>query len=133
MTINSNTVEELAKMDAVDISNTIIDITNLIKDGNYYRIFTERYLWTISEKFENIHFSLQTNYLDSFKDRFPYFFNEEELNYDFQKVDSGDIVSGKEIEIHQPLDLYVYKNQATIKKMYKDGNAISLANLVEEF
>jgi len=36
------------------------------------------------------------------------------------------------IEIHMPLDLYVYKNQATIKKLYKDGNAISLANLVEE-
>ena len=49
----SSTVEDLVEVDTSDINNTIIDITNLVKDGNYYRIFAERYLWTLSNDFEN--------------------------------------------------------------------------------
>ena len=128
----SNTVEELIEMDATDINNSIIDITNLVKDGNYYRVFTERYLWALTENFENVHFSLQSQYWDSFNDMFPYHFDEDEVNYDFQKVEEDYEISGKELPLHAPLELYVYKNPATIKKLYKDGASISLSNLVEE-
>lgn len=126
----SNTVEELVEMDATDINNSIIDITNLVKDGNYYRIFTERYLWALTEKFENVHFSLQSQFLDPFNNMFPYHFDE--VNYDFQKVEEDYEISGKELPLHAPLELYVYKKPATIKKLYKDGASISLSNLVEE-
>lgn len=128
----SNTVEELVEMDATGINNSIIDITNLVKDGNYYRIFTERYLWALTENFENVHFSLQSQYLDSFNDMFPYHFDEDEVNYDFRKVEENYEISDKKLPLHVPLELYVYKNPATIKKLYKDGASISLANLVEE-
>ena len=128
----SNTVEELIKMDADDIDHAIIDITNLIKDGTYYRIFTERYLRTLNEHFESIHFSLQTEFLVSFKEWFPYFFDDEEINYDFKTNANDDVVLRKEIKMHPPLSLFVYKNQEIIKKLYKNESAISLSNLMEE-
>ena len=128
----SGTVEELDKIDAEDINNIVVDITNLIIDGTYYRIFTERYLRTLSVNFDNIHFSLQANYYDLFNERFPYLFDAEEINYDFHTESKNDIVLNEKIEIHSPLKLFVYKNLDTIKKLYKNCNAISLSSLVEE-
>ncbi|HEY4544293.1 MAG TPA: hypothetical protein VIG40_06580, partial [Tissierellaceae bacterium] len=70
-------------MDSLEVNNTIIDITNLIKDNNISMIFIERYLWSVTENFINIHFSLQSDYLVDFKEMFPYFFSKDEIMYDF--------------------------------------------------
>jgi energy-coupling factor transporter ATP-binding protein EcfA2 len=128
----SNTVEDLTEMDPVDINNSVIDITNIIKDGNYFRIFTERYLLILSDNFENVNFCIQSSYLNSFKEMFPYFFEEENINHDFHNTDDDHELSNKVFEIHTPLTLYAYKNLVTIKKLYKDGCSISLGNLIEE-
>jgi len=127
-----NTLEELIEIEASEIDNTIIDITNLIKDGAYYRVFTERYLWTLTENFQNVHLSLQDDCLEIFKEKFPYFIDEDKINYDFQVVADENVALSKKNRKHLPLDLFVYKNQATIKKLYNAGSAISLSNLVDE-
>ena len=128
-----NTIEELELMDAKAVDDSVIDITNIIKDDNYYRIFTERYLWTLSENFENVHFCLQSDYLSSFKERLPYFFNKENVNLDFHKVNNDDDDAvGKELKISTPLGLYSYKNPDIAKNLRKEGSLISLSNLVEE-
>lgn len=127
----SSTIEELVEMDAAEINNSIIDITNLIKDGNYYRVFTERYLWALTDNFENVHFSLQAQFLDLFNDMFPYHFDEDDINYNYRKVEEYKI-SEKVLPLHAPLELFVYKNPATIKRLHKDGSSISLSNLIEE-
>jgi ATP-dependent Clp protease ATP-binding subunit ClpC len=127
----SNTIEELELMDAKAVNDSVIDITNIIKDDNYYRIFTERYLWTLSKNFENVHFCLQSDYFSLFKERFPYFFDKDNVNLDFQKVNSDD-GGGKELKICTPLGLYAYKNPDVAKNLRKEGSLISLSNLVEE-
>lgn len=128
----SSTIEDLVEVDTSDINNSIIDITNLVKDGNYYRIFAERYLWTLSNDFENVHFSLQSKYLDSFKEMFPYFIDEEQINYNFMNTDGDNGLSDKKFKIHEPLVLYLYKDISTINKLYEKGLSISLSNLIDE-
>jgi len=126
------TIEELVDLNASDVDSTIIDITNLIKDGTYYKIFTERYLWTLSENFENVHFSIQSNCMDSFRERFPYLFDESDINLDYKNEESEEVSQGKLIKTNSPLKIYTYKNQATIKVLYKDQAAVSLSHLMEE-
>ena len=104
----------------------------LIKDGTYYRIFTERYLWTLGGSFRNVHFCINTDCIESFRERFPYVFNDADINYDFISCDNDAIKSTKELTIHTPLELYTYDSHATIEKLYKNGSALSLSNLMEE-
>ena len=128
----SGRFEDLLEVDSVDINNSIIDISNLIKDGNYHRIFSEIYLRTLSEEFENVHFSLQSEYIDSFKKMFPHFFNEEDINYDFMNAQFDDSIPDKNFEIHKPLSLYLYNEIGTMNRLFEKEIAISLSNLIEE-
>lgn len=125
-----DTVEEINAVDSEDINALVIDITNMIKDGNYYRIFTERYLWALSENIDNIHFCLQSDYLDSFIHSFPYLFEEENINVDFHE--GIDDTIGNEIKICAPLDLCIYKSSIVIKRLLQNNSLISLSNLVDE-
>lgn len=128
----SSTLEDLVEVDFIKINNSIVDISNLVKDGNYYRIFSEIYLRTLSEEFENVNFSLQSKYLDSFMEMFPHLFNEEEINYNFMNLDSDDRISDKKLKIHKPLNLYLYNEIATINRLYEKERYISLSNLIDE-
>lgn len=130
----SDTTDGLADLDETEINDSFIDITNLVKDGNFFKIFTERYLRTICDQFENINFCLHTNYLDQFINNFPYFFDESEINYKYR--DNEDVqeskITEKQIHTHPPIDLYIYKDIATINKLFNENNAISLSNLINE-
>ena len=111
---------------------TIIDISNFIKDGNYYRNFIEIYLEILLENIENISFCLNEKYLKNFLEYFPYFFEEENIDTEF----SLHIIDNQETEEVQyetstPLELYLYKNIMTAKKIYEAGDMISLASIIE--
>lgn len=75
-----DTLPELNDVVTGVFDRTIIDITNLITDGNYYRIFCERYLYILSENIPELHFCMNYEVLDKFTERFPYFFEEEDIN-----------------------------------------------------
>lgn len=128
----SNTLEDLEDVDSSVINDSIIDITNLVKDGSYYRIFAERYIWTLSNNFNNVHFSLQSKYVDSFKEMFPYIFDEEEINYSYMNDSIDNELSDKKYKINEPLTLYLYGDVSTINKLYEKGKSISLSNLIDE-
>lgn len=125
-----DTIEEINDIDSEDINDFVIDISNMIKDGNYYKIFTERYLWALSEKINNVHFSLMSDYFSVFIQHFPYLIEEEKINVDFRK-EQEDAVDNA-IKICTPLDLYVYKTSKLIKKLVQNDNLISLSNLIDE-
>lgn len=129
-------ITDVYKLAARDVDNTIIDITNIIKDGNYYRIFTERYLWTLVEEYENVHFCLNAGSLTSFQELFPYFFDEEYINTEF----CDDIIEREYREKDEKgygkccsLSLCVYKNPATVQKLYEEGTLIPISSLVENY
>ena len=128
----SNTLEDLEDVDSSIINDSIIDITNLVRDGNYYSVFAERYIWILSNNFNNVHFSLQSKYVDSFKEMFPYIFDEEEINYSYMNdsIDNG--LSDKKLKVNEPLSLYLYEDISTINKLYEKGISISLSNLIDE-
>lgn len=78
-----DTLPELSDIIAGAFDKTVIDITNLITDGNYYRIFSERYLYILSENIPDLHFCMNYKVFDKFTERFPYFFEEANTNWDF--------------------------------------------------
>lgn len=136
-----DSVEGIRELDPEYLNNLVIDITAIIKDGNYYRIFTERYLWALSEMNSNIHFCLHIDYLNSFNEVFPYLFEEKNINIFIQdkigEIENKEIISDKELdkyrEICSLMSLYVYKNSVTAKTLTQKGSLISLSNLIEEF
>lgn len=117
-----------------DFGKAIIDITNLIRDGNYLKIFSERYLYLLYENFSEIHFCINQNVSKHFFEDFPYFFGEEDINWDFNKDDE------KRNENHSPSrktnheiysTIYTYKNISTAQRLHEAGNLISLSDLVD--
>ncbi|MBU3175238.1 AAA family ATPase [Clostridium estertheticum] len=124
---------DMDELVAEDVDNSIIDITNMIKDSNYYKVFTERYLRTLVEEYENVHFCLKAEYLTSFQEFFPYFFNEEDINTEFCDEIIEREKEEKEYEEYRPLSLYVYKNIDTVQKLHEEGTLISISSLVENY
>ena len=126
------TLSELEDLEGDQFENSVIDITNLVKDANYYRIFTERYLWTLTEKIENLHFCMHYNTFESFIETFPYMFEQRNINFDFHidvrinKEKDGEVTPAK-----LP-DLYIYRNLAEVQRLFKEGRLISLSNLIDE-
>lgn len=133
MNIHSS-VDDIIEMDSHEVNNIILDVTNLIQDYNISRIFSERYLWAIIDKFEDVHFSIQSNYFKYIKEMYPYFFSEDEINYDFAShaIDDSEGIKNEETELVSPLTLYTYRNLETIRDLNEKGLAISLAYLLQE-
>lgn len=125
-------LEDLETAD-LDIDNNIIDITNLLKDNCFYRIFSERYLLTILDKSSKVHFCIQAQYTENFMEQFPYLFNDDQIDYTYSDRDEVDNVQRTQIRMHSPQKLYVYKNFSTIIKLQEDNTVIPFSNLLEEF
>ncbi|MBV4449242.1 AAA family ATPase [Clostridium tyrobutyricum] len=130
-----DSLEHMDKLVAEDVDNSIIDITNMIKDGNYYRIFMERYFWILLEKYENVDFCLNAEFLTFFLESMPYFFEKEDINTEF----CDDIIEKEHQEEEKgygkccPLSLCVYKNLATVQKLHEEGNLIPISSVVENY
>lgn len=130
----SSSVDEIIEVDSYEVNYTILDITNIIQDNNISRVFFERYLWAIINNFEDIHFSIQSNYLKKFKKMYPYFFSEDEINYDFSlpSIENYEEINSPETKLFFTLILYTYRNQETIKQLTEKGLAISITYLLQE-
>lgn len=127
---NINDIEEL---ETTHIENKIFDLTNVVVNEVYYRAFIEKYLLTIDANFDNVYFCLQANFLETFKERFPYLFDKEKIDFDFVSTKESIDKKNRTIEIHPPMDLYVYKKLDTVKKLYFNSEVISLSDLVEKY
>ena len=55
---NSDNVDDILNLVEVeDFDYLIVDISNWIKDGNYYKVYLERVFWILLTYVEHIHFS----------------------------------------------------------------------------
>lgn len=127
-----DTIPELEEIDKTQYEKSVVDITNLVKDGNYFRVFTERYLCTLLEDIADLHFCLHYSSLEPFIERFPYMFDEKDINLDFHNDANEKNQNRDEIALGVPLTLYTYTNPVAAKKLYQKGLLISLSDLVEE-
>ncbi|MDO4168284.1 MAG: AAA family ATPase [Lachnospiraceae bacterium] len=112
----------------------VIDISNLIKDGVYYKVFIERYLWKLCDSIENLHFCLREEYLQLFLEWFPYFFEDEEIEMvgrtDSSEKENTQVFDNK---IILPMTLYAYRKSETIKSICETGKMIPFASLIEYY
>lgn len=126
--------DDIFKYRPSSVNNTIIDITNLIRDNHSNLIIIETYLKKVTEDFLNVHLSIQYDYLMNFKEKFPYFFCEDSMNFDFN-IPSTEISEGIiELRKLEPSlkFLYTYSSQEEIIEFLGDNSIISLAHLIQE-
>ena len=53
----------------------IVDISNWIKDGNFYKVYFERFIMILLDNVDDIHFCIKESLLDEFLQWFPDFFD----------------------------------------------------------
>lgn len=127
-----DTVEKLQEHDGLDLSKVIIDISNLIKDGNYFRIFTERYIRVLSENFDDVHFCLQADLFEVFIERFPYLFDQENINDEFSPVEGTEQDIINDLKISSPVNLYLLKNVSVARELSQQNKLVPLSMLIDE-
>lgn len=129
-----DTLPELNDVVTGVFDRTIIDITNLITDGNYYRIFCERYLYILSENIPELHFCMNYEVLDKFTERFPYFFEEEDINWEFHNFEDSEGQVETPTTVHPNIysTIYTYGEMSVAKRLHDAGTLISLSDLVDQ-
>lgn len=129
-----DTLPELSNMIAGKFDKTVIDITNLIADGNYYRIFSERYLYILSINNSDLHFCMNYKSFDKFSEQFPYFFEETDTNWDFH--DSKDVEGQVEplatSNSNTNSTIYTYSETSVARELHDAGRLISLSDLIDQ-
>ena len=129
-----DTLPELSDIIAGAFDKTVIDITNLITDGNYYRIFSERYLYILSENIPDLHFCMNYKVFDKFTERFPYFFEETNTNWDFHDFEGVEeqVEPFATSNLNSNSIIYTYNEISAAKGLHEAGTLISLSDLIDQ-
>ena len=130
----SDTLDNLYTMDLEQFQKSVIDLTNLVRDNNINKIFSERYILALCCSVEEIQFCINCDLIEKFAEQFPYLFDDEHINYEFQKNTEREISEPESLSanIANALILNTYTNTEKIKECYKAGEIISLSNLIDE-
>ena len=130
----SDTLDNLYDMELEQFEKSVIDLTNLVRDNNINKIFSERYILALCCSVEEIHFCINCDLIEKLTEQFPYLFDDEHINYEFQKNTEKEISEPESLSanIANTLILNTYTNTEKIKECYKTGEIISLSNLIDE-
>lgn len=112
----------------------IIDISNLIRDGGYFKIYIERLLRLLERNIEDVHFCIMQSYLDKFIEFCPYLFDRLELDKTFGKMERANEALNERRQISEyecPKRIYVYDKIETVRKC--DKRIIPLSELLEKY
>ena len=118
-----DTLDNLNELDFERFEKSVVDLTNLVKDNNFYKIFSERYILTLCSSIEEIHFCINYDWLEKLTEQFPYLFDNENINYEFRKNTKEEILKPESLSanIANTLILNTYTNTEKIKEYYKTG------------
>ena len=100
----------------------IVDISNWIKDGNFYKVYFERFLAILLDNVDDIHFCIKESLLDEFLQWFPDFFDEKDIDKTYGKNEDVQENKDKEIDILNyiiPDKVYVYDRIQSLEKFDK--------------
>ena len=106
----------------------VIDITNLVRDNNLSNLFSEKYLITLLNISDEIHFSLQSDMEVIFIQKYPDLIESDKFNHEYQSKHSN---TDSNISINEPLTLLTYTDNITILNFISDEKVILLSNLIE--
>lgn len=122
-------IDDINDLDDDFINNCIIDITALGFENGYYKLFIERYLYTLIETFESVEFSINNKTRDAFWEKFPYMFdgtNEEYLLIDEDNKGKEDIIPMDKINI-APISILLYR-QSLIEELFEKYQIVSIGS-----
>lgn len=122
-------VENINDLDEDFIDNCIIDITALSFDNGYYKLFLERYLYALIERFENVVFSINSIKKDVILEKFPYMFdatNEEYSVISDESRGEENITPMGEINI-APIPLLLYR-QSLLEGLLEKYQIVSVGS-----
>lgn len=107
-----NIVDNLDNLQDENFDEYIIDLTTLAFENGYYKLFIERYLYKLTDKFKNAKFLINTLQKDSFLDKFPYIFDF--IDYKYVKLDDNVNINGDIVEVEtnysEYVPLFMYSN-----------------------
>ena len=117
---NLNDILDLVKDE--HYAHLIVDISNWIKDGNYYKIYFERFLSILLDYVNDIHFCIKERLLDEFIQWFPDFFDEKDIDKTYGKNEDVQENTNYDISIIDykiPHKVYVYDKIQSIENFDK--------------
>lgn len=123
-------VDAIKLLDDTDYNKLVIDISDLIQDGNYYRIFTSRYLRALSD-LSDVALCMRTSLLSVFETKFPFVFSEYDVDTTFAEQDQRQQAEIVSINVNK-LKLFTYKKITDLKNE-TDKSIVSLANILSEW
>lgn len=111
------------------VDNCIIDITVLALENGDYRLFTERYLYTLIERFKTVEFSINSKTKVAFLTKYPYIFdeiNEEYLTIKEENIDKENDMLMDKTDV-APIPLLLYK-QSLLEKILEKYQIVSIGS-----
>ncbi len=113
--------------------NSIIDLTNLIKDASFYRVYTESYILKLQDLCENIHFCVQKTQFPELQNRFPHLFDRDSIDFSYSPDHSTEshVEESDESKQFIPPPLYTYSKYELVKNMCGEGQVVSISELME--
>lgn len=119
-----NRASDLENIDDEDFDGYIIDLTTFAFEVGYYKLFIERYLYKLTDKFKNAKFLVNNLQKDSFLEKFPYIFDSIDDKYVIKLEESEnkneDIVEmGNKYSEFIPLLMYSNTVLDNITEKYK--------------
>ena len=125
-------VEKIKVLDESDYNKIAIDISDVIQDGNYFRVFTARYLRAL-HNMSDVVFCMRTSLQQTFEKRFPILWKEFSVDTEFSDAPSKEPIEATDIVL-KDLPIYLYKNICDLNIPNDRKNAIvSIASLVDEW
>lgn len=123
------TIDDIDDLDGDFIENCIIDITALALENGYYKLFIERYLYALIERFESVEFSINSITKGAFLRKFPYIFdetNEEYLVIDGENIGGENVIPIDKINI-APIPLLLYR-QSLLEELLEKYQIVSIGS-----
>lgn len=124
------TVDAVKMIEESDYSKLVIDISDLIQDGNFYRIFTSRYIRALGNLNEVV-FCMRSSLVSIFETRFPYLFSEFDVDSTFKEKEISAKSELEPITIKR-FNLFKYKQISNLDEQIKK-TIVSLADIINEW
>lgn len=109
--------------------NTVIDITGLILDGNFYRTFVEIYIKILARKIPDVSFSIQYNAFLIFSEKYSFLFDKKNIDMSYHTVINEEENQDNSL-FQSPITLYAYESATSI---VENDRIISIGMLLNEY
>lgn len=131
---SDNLIDILKLLKKSHLEKYIIDISNLIHDDNFFKLYIERLLFILKKYINNVHFCIKETYLYKFLEYFPDFFDENEIDKTYLEVKKQNIDNQvfKTLSYNIPNEIVVYDRIQSIEN-YDKKRIISIGELLKEY